>query len=83
MTEGGEQKPEEGEKKPEAAVQQQDLKDIVTTDFMKDIISEMNLDIDPNAIGDIIGDMNKDGKEGEEKKDEEEPAKKDDSQKKD
>ena len=28
--------------------QAQDLKDIATTDFMKDLIQDMNLDIDPS-----------------------------------
>lgn len=33
----------------------QNLKDIVTTDFMKDIINEMDLDIDEGAMEDILG----------------------------
>lgn len=35
---------QEGDKPAE----KQDLKDIVTTDFMKDVISDLNLDIDPS-----------------------------------
>lgn len=32
----------------------QDLKDIVTTDFMKDIISDLKLDIDESAVDNIL-----------------------------
>jgi hypothetical protein len=35
------------------------LKDIVTTDFMKDIIDEMDLDIDEGAMEDILGQLDK------------------------
>jgi hypothetical protein len=43
------------------------LGDIVTTDFMKGIISEMNLDIDPSQVNDLVGQL---GEKKEEKKEE-------------
>lgn len=57
---------EEPEPKPEQAP---DLKDLVTTDLLKGIISEMNLDIDAEAaMEDIMNGLDKKG----EKKPEEE-----------
>lgn len=55
------------------AEQIQDLKDIVTTDFMKGIISEMNLDIDVDeeAMEDILGVIDK--KQNDEEKPDENP----------
>ena len=52
---------------------------MVTTDFMKDIIKDMNLDIDPNEMGDLMAQVGK--KEGEEKKEEDDDKKKDEKDK--
>ena len=43
--------------------QQVDLKDVVNTDFMKDLVGELGLDIAQEGLGDLVGE--------EEKKDEE------------
>lgn len=51
--------------------QAQDLKDIATTDFMKDLIQDMNLDIDPAQMDEIMDAMNKPDESDKEKKDEE------------
>lgn len=47
------------------------MKDIATTDFMKDIIKDMNLDIDPADLDNIMGAMNKPDEADKDKKDEE------------
>jgi hypothetical protein len=47
----------------------------VTTDFMKNVISDMNLDLDAEAMEDILNSLNKDAKK-EEKKDDEDKEKK-------
>ena len=55
MLEGAEaEKAEEPKAQEEPA---QNLKDIVTTDFMKGIIDEMKLDIDESAMDDIMGQL--------------------------
>ena len=46
MPEGHEATPEDEPK--------QDLKDIMTSEFMKDIIKDMNLNIDENEVAEII-----------------------------
>lgn len=51
--------------------QAQDLKEIATTDFMKDLIQDMNLDIDPSQMDEIMDAMNKPDESDKEKKDEE------------
>lgn len=74
VTPGGEpveEKPVEQPKQPAA-----DLKDLVTSDFMKDIISDMNLDIDAAGMDDILKQVT--GKKEDDKKEE----KKDDQTKK-
>jgi len=38
----------------EKVVDKQDLKDIVTTDFMKDIISDLKLDIDESGVDNLL-----------------------------
>ena len=50
------------------------MKDVCTTDFMKDIIGELGLDIDKDELGDLMG--------GEEEKKEEEEKKDGDADKK-
>ena len=55
------------------------MQDIVTTDFMKDIIKEFNLDIDPNQMNDLLDSKKKD----EEDKDMKDANKKNDEEKKD
>ena len=67
-------KPQE-EAKPAAPEEKIDMKDVVTTDFMKGLVSDLQLDIDQDAMGDLmkeagIGDK---PKEEEEKKEEEDP----------
>jgi hypothetical protein len=47
----------------------------VTTDFMKNVISDMNLDLDAEAMEDILNSLNKDAKK-EDKKDDEDKEKK-------
>lgn len=47
----------------------QDLKDIVTSDFMKDIISDLNLEVDDAAMEDILGAMDKKPEDKEDDKD--------------
>lgn len=39
---------------PAGAEVQPNLGEILTTDFMKDIVSDMNLDIDANAMNEIM-----------------------------
>lgn len=56
---------------PKASEPAQNLKDIVTTDFMKDIIDEMDLDIDEGAMEDIMGQLDKKPDDKGEKPDEE------------
>lgn len=51
-----------------AWIAQQDMQDIIATDFMKDIIKDLSLDIDPGWIIDLL-----EGK----KKEEEDKDKKD------
>jgi hypothetical protein len=43
-----------GEAKAAQPEEKVNLEDVVTTDFMKDIIKDMNLDIDPNEMGDLM-----------------------------
>jgi len=47
---------------------QVDIKDVVNTDFMKDLVGELGLDIDNDGIGGLIGEEEKKN-DGEEKKD--------------
>ena len=51
--------------------QAQDLKEIATTDFMKDLIQDMDLDIDAAQMDEIMDAMNKPDDSDKEKKDEE------------
>jgi len=71
-----------GEKKEEAKPkeEQPELKDIVTTDFMKGLVSELDLDIDQNEMGDLMKEAGL-GDNKEEKKEEEDPKKDDDKDK--
>jgi len=72
-----------GEKKEEAKPKEEppaDLKDIVTTDFMKDLVTDLNLDIDQNEMGDLMKEAGL-GDNKEEKKEEEDPKKDDDKDK--
>ena len=71
----------EADAKAEQPAEKVNLEDVVTTDFMKDLIKDMNLDIDPNEMGEMVANVNK--KEGEEKKDDDDPKKKDGGDKKD
>lgn len=51
-----------------------DLKDIVTTDFMKGLVSDLNLDIDQDQMGDLMKEAGLGNKgDGEEEKKEEDP----------
>ena len=50
----------------QAADPQVDIKDVVTTDFMKDIIGDLGLDIEKDGLGDLVGEEEK---KEEEKKD--------------
>lgn len=62
------EKPAEQPKQPAA-----DLKDIISTDFMQGLISDMKLDIDAEAMEDILNaatGQKKEEKKEEEKKDE-------------
>lgn len=66
------------QQKPQVEAQA-DLKDIVTTDFMKDIIAEMQLDIDASQMSNILDSVNQNDAnltEEEKKKKEEEQKKK-------
>jgi hypothetical protein len=75
VTPGGEPLPEQAVEQPKQ--QAADLKDLVTSDFMKDIISDMKLDIDAEGMDDILklAGSKKEDEKKEEKKDEEDPKK--------
>lgn len=63
---GAEEKPAE-DPKPAQEPAAQDLKDIVDTDFMKGIISDLNLNVDEGAVDDILGAMDKKDEKDEDK----------------
>jgi len=70
MAEGDAPKEDE---KPAEAEEKTDLKEIVTTDFMKGLVSELNLDIDQDQMGDLMKEagIGDDEEQEEEKKEEE------------
>jgi len=71
---------EEKKEEPPKAEQPGDLKDIVTTDFMKDLVDDLGLDIDQDAMGDLMQEAGLgDKKESDPKKEDE--VKKDDKKK--
>jgi len=54
---------------------QQNLGEILTTDFMKDLVGDLGMDIDAKGMDDIMGQIQGVKKEDEEKKDEEKDPK--------
>lgn len=52
-----------------APEQQVDIKDVVNTDFMKDLVNDLGLDIEGDGLDGLVG--NEEEKKEEEKKDEE------------
>jgi len=71
---GDEPMPEQAQEQPKQPAA--DLKEIATTDFMKDIINDLGLDINEDALNDILNQHEKkDGDKKEEDKKDDEPKK--------
>lgn len=67
-----------GGKAPEKPPEEKtDLKDIVTTDFMKGLVDDLNLDIDQDAMGDLMKEVGKKPDEAKGKDDEKKDGKDD------
>jgi len=71
---------QDGAEKAAEPEEKVNLEDVVTTDFMANIIKDMQLDIDPNEMGDLMAQVAK--KDGEEKKEEDADKKKEGDDKK-
>ena len=65
----GEKSAADGQNNANAAAEQVDIKDVVNTEFMKDLVNQLDLDLGTDGLGDLVDAANNNGEE--EKKDEE------------